>query len=130
MLNESIGEVDDIRNCCNCYFNRDQPNAVVMSNENTDMEDLKKQGEIHAIEISKLNEEVRAKNDELKELREQLRLKNEESESRRLLLQEAHVQLISRVKEAKNKLWCIECGEMLPANPTETCEVCSIFCEM
>lgn len=30
MLMESIAEIDDIRNCCDCYFNRDQANAVVM----------------------------------------------------------------------------------------------------
>lgn len=30
ILDESIDEIDDIRNCGDCYFNRDQPNAVVM----------------------------------------------------------------------------------------------------
>lgn len=30
MLNESIAEVDEIRSCCDCYFNRDRPHSVTM----------------------------------------------------------------------------------------------------
>lgn len=30
MLNESIAEIEDVRNCADCYFNRDKSNAVVM----------------------------------------------------------------------------------------------------
>lgn len=30
LLNESVGQIDDIRMCCDCFYNRDQPNAVEM----------------------------------------------------------------------------------------------------
>lgn len=31
MLNKCTEEVDDIRNCCDCYFNRDQPKSILLA---------------------------------------------------------------------------------------------------
>lgn len=96
------------------------------------------QGEIQAIVIAeqtemidKLKGELRTSIEELNEVKEQLRRKNEESEAQRVrfegLLHEAHSQLITKVKDAKDRLWCIDCKEMLEESPRNLCSVCRLF---
>lgn len=77
--------------------------------------------------IDKLKEELRAKNEELEASKEQLRQKNEELAARERLSREVHGQLITKLKDAKSRLWCTECNEMLDESPTQLCQVCSLF---
>lgn len=88
--------------------------------------------------IEKLKEELRAKTDELDHSKEQMGQKivaledskeqlGQKIDELKRYLNEAHVQLITKVKEAKNKLWCTDCNDIIAENPTQKCKVCSLF---
>lgn len=115
---ERIDQMDE------SFDNSDEQTEPDLSNVQTDMEQPRNDGDVQAVIIAeqtvlieKLQEELRAKNGELETQRRHWQQ----------LLQEAHMDLISKVNDAKRRLWCIDCNDMLEESPTRTCKVCSLF---
>lgn len=115
---ERIDQMDE------SFDNSDEQTEPDLSNVQTDIEQPRNHGDIQAVVIA---EQAKI----IEKLQEELRAKNEALETQRRhwqqLLQEAHMDLISKVNDAKRRLWCIDCNDMMEESPTQTCKVCSLF---